>query len=130
MHFVIEIAPWRGDVSFMAGAPLARAWIGLVVVGATGVGVLSWPATGFPVLLVPMFLVGGVTTMVGVRLRSRRTISIGLLVTFLASWVRAVALWGLDQGGAGSKMLATFAWCWIAAAVLMLFMAVLRRGVA
>jgi hypothetical protein len=123
------------------GGPLSRVWIAFFAIGATGCGLLSIPATGSAVVLVPLFLVAGVLCMFGCftphkpkadrhpLLRGRARIMSGLALMSMAAWCRSVILWGLDQRGAGASILATFVWCWIAIGCVMLMVSVWARGV-
>lgn len=114
--------PFRGE-------PMAAAWLVGWSAGATVFGFLScwsrWPE----VLLAPAFLAAGVLTAVGARCRHRAAGTLGLGVMVIASWSRAVALWGIDQHGAGSDYLASAAWVWISLMCLIAMVVVARRGV-
>lgn len=116
------------DSTFLRGDPVARAWVLYVGMGTIGVGLLSIPSYGPPTALIPMFFGSALLLAVGVAKNSRRISVAGLGLASIASWARAVALFGVDQHGAGSSILATFVWVWIAIGALMLAAAVITRG--
>jgi hypothetical protein len=123
------------------GGPLSRVWVAFMSIGAMGVGVLSVPSTGAAVVLIPMFLVAGFLCLAGCfapyrprpdrhsMLRGRARIMSGLALMMMSAWCRSLALWGTDQHGAGSQILATFVWWWIAVGCIMLMISVWARGV-
>lgn len=113
-----------------SGGPISRVWLGHVAVGALGVGVLSVPSVGPPVALIPLFLIAGVACAAACwQPKLIHTAVAGLGVFAMASWARAVALWGLSQGGVGSNVLASFVWTWIAGSGVLLMVSVWTRGV-
>lgn len=116
-------------MGFLSGAPIHRSWVVYVGCGSTGVGLLSIPSYGPPIGLIPMFLLAAVLMAVGAAGRNRRSATSGLAVAAVAAWARAVALWGVGQHGAGSDVLATFVWIWIAVGAVLLAAAIGRRGI-
>ena len=62
--------------------------------------------------------------------RSSKTwalVGLGLLVA--SCFLRAIALWDLNQEGVGSNFIATSVWLWIALLSFFLFLVVLKRGI-
>lgn len=111
------------------GEPLAATWLAALAAGAIAVGVLSWWSTWPQILLAPTFILAGVLSAVGAWRRSRVAGTLGLGVMVVASWSRAVALWGVDQRGAGSDYLASTVWLWLSLMCWVAMVAVARRGV-
>jgi hypothetical protein len=88
-------------------------------------------------VLIPLFLIAGLLILYGCALtprvkgdilHGRKVTVIGMGVMILASWTRGIALWGLDQQGAGSIFLATVVWGWITAGCILLLISVWTRG--
>lgn len=118
--------------------PIPVVWVFYISLGATLIGLFSIPSQGSAIVLIPMFLTVGAVTTFGIILRcipghrecSRYVVVVGLALMILASWTRAISLWGVDQGGAGSNILATLVWGWITLGCVLLFIAVWMRGIA
>lgn len=113
---------------FLQGDPVDRVWVGYVGVGSAGVGLLSIPSSGPPLVVVPIFIGAAVATLVSSIRRSCPWGVVGLVLATLAGWIRAAALWGVDQNGAGASILATFVWLWIAGGTALLAVALAARG--
>lgn len=111
------------------GEPLAAAWLYGWGVGALTVGVLSYWSTWPEILLAPTFIAAGLLSAGAGWWRSRAAGTVGLAIMVVASWARAIALWGVDQHGAGSDYLASAVWFWVTLMVTIAMIAVARRGV-
>lgn len=122
--------------SLAQGEPLSIIWPCYVSVGAIGFGCFSIPSSGAAIVLIPMFLTAGLVigfSMIVHRWDDSKTctrylVVTGLALMMLASWTRAVSVWGIDQHGAGSNMLATVVWVWITFGIALFLMAVWVRG--
>lgn len=119
----------RVAASLSHGGPLSRVWIAHVTFGGVLFGVLSLPSDGLALGLVPLFALAGVLSGAGCWRGSRRLVCAGVGVLIVAAWTRGLALWGTDQHGVGGNLIASFAWWWIAVALIWLLIAVAQRGV-
>lgn len=119
------------------GEPLPRLWVLYFGTGSICFGLLSYPSSGTAKVLIPMFILSGLTNLYACvlsakrdpTLESARKISFfGLGLMILASWTRAVIIWGVGQHGAGSTILASSVWLWITGGCAFLLIAVWQRG--
>lgn len=128
--------PKRLFHALSCGGPVSVIWSFYVGIGAVVFGIFSVPSKGSAVVLIPMFLTSGVITALGTFMLFKKEIKecarfltvVGLFLMTVASWTRAVSLWGVDQQGAGSNILATLVWVWITLGCILLLIAVWMRG--
>lgn len=59
---------------------------------------------------------------------TRYLVVVGLALMILASWTRAISVWGVNQHGAGSPILASVVWMWITTGMILFLIAVWIRG--
>lgn len=119
------------------GGEVSLIWPSYVSFGGITFGLFSIPSSGSARILIPLFLAAGVLIGSGVlfelsshdKARVSQLTLIGLSIMILAGCARAISLWGIDQQGAGSNVLASIVWCWITLGCVFLFVAVWLRGV-
>jgi hypothetical protein len=117
--------------------PLHAVWLFYSGIGGVAFGALSIPSHGWAMILIPSFVLSGVILLYGAAvcsfekklLRARRISFVGMLLLTLSAWARGVALWGLDQQGNGSAILASFVWSWLCVGFAMMLVSVWVRGV-
>lgn len=124
-------------INLSKGGPLSRIWVLYVGVGGMFIGLFSIPSKGSAIILIPLFIISGLTILCGAMLSSkkhdryngRRIIAVGLSLMSVAGWTRAIVLWGTEQHGAGSNVLPTLVWVWITIGLVMLLITTWTRGV-
>lgn len=114
---------------FFSHEPIPAPWLVLYAIGAFQFALLSIPSAGLAILLVPCFAVSGATIAIGTWLRSGPIAALGLLALGVTAITRGFALWGIDQNGVGSNLIASFAWFWIAALSMLFALAVYYKGI-
>lgn len=118
------------------GGPVSLVWPLYICFGAIAFGVFSIPSTGAAIVLIPMFFTAGAVVAFGVYMHhvceskecSRFIVVIGVALMLLASWTRALSVWGINQDGAGSNLIASVVWGWITIGCGLLLIAVWVRG--
>lgn len=128
--------PKRLIHSLAKGEPLSVIWPYYVSFGAICFGCFSIPSSGAAIVLIPMFLIAGL--VIGFSMLTHRwddgnpctryLVVTGLALMLVASWTRAISVWGVDQNGAGSNILASVVWIWITIGIALLMIAVWVRG--
>lgn len=128
--------PKRVIHSLSKGEPLSLVWPCYISFGAIMFGLFSIPSSGAAIALIPMFLISGAVIAFGVSLHtvcatrqcSRYIVVNGIALMLLASWTRTVTVWGVNQSGAGSSILASVCWGWITIGCGLLLISVWVRG--
>lgn len=118
------------------GSAVSQIWPGYVSFGGIVFGLFSIPSSGGAIVLIPMFLTAGAVIGCGMIVQvmsrdkpcGRYLVQVGLALMILASWTRAISLWGIDQNGAGSNILASIVWGWITIGCGLLFISIWLRG--
>lgn len=103
---------WVSEIK--GGPPVERVVIAWHVCLGMGAGLLSYPSSGPPVVLIVLFLWAATHTFGGLWLDSSKLVSRGLMLLGIASGLRAIAVWNVSQQGAGSNLIAAFTWAMIA----------------
>lgn len=116
--------------------PLHVVWLVYTGIGAIFFGVLSVPSTGIAILLVPLFILSGIVIEVSAFIacsrdpeKAQNIASVGLGILTFTAWGRGVALWGLDQEGTGSHVLASFVWSWLCVGFSIMLFGVRTKGI-
>jgi hypothetical protein len=128
--------PKRIFHDLVQGGAISPVWPCYVSFGGIAFGLFSIPSTGGAIILIPMFLTAGAVIGCGMftnflakgNRRSQYMVLTGVALMILASWTRTIALWGIDQNGTGSNVLASIVWGWITIGCILLFIAVWMRG--
>lgn len=119
------------------GGTIPRLWILYFSFGAISVGMLSYPSHGAAIILIPLFLSAGIFGVYGCWISyidnnkikfGEKLVNVGMSLMVVASWTRAVLIWGLSQGDLGSHALASVVWLWITIGAIFLLIAVSQRG--
>ena len=113
---------------FLEGPPIGRIVPAWFVLGSFGVGALSVPSSGPPVLLIPGFIISALIIGVATAVCSARLCAAGIGVMAITSWARSLAVWGEELQGTGSDFLASFIWFWIAVGCVIVMCAIGKRG--
>lgn len=129
--------PKRLIHSLAKGDPVSLIWPSYIALGGVLFGCFSIPSQGAAIVLIPMFLIAGLvigSSMVAHRWdnnkeRTRYLVVFGLALMILASWTRAISVWGIDQHGAGSNVLASVVWLWIVTGLILFTVVVWVRGI-
>lgn len=125
------MSPIQGFRSrYHGGPPLTRAWGYWLLTMSMGASLLSWPAEGLALWIVPVFAWSAVCIGAGLRLVSKHLVSRGLVLLAVAAALRSVAL-GLppnNSTGAGSGLFASFTWAMLCIAFFMASVSVKSRG--
>lgn len=120
----------RGHRKFVRSlAHGSLAWVILFALAAFQFCLFSIPSTGWARTLIPGFFATGVLLAVGAYSGKTRIAVYGGGLFVACSIARATFLWGIDQGGAGSNVLASIVWIWIALACLCFTLAIDHRGI-
>jgi hypothetical protein len=123
--------------NLVEGEEIPRLWILYFSFGAITFGMLSYPFHGAAFILIPMFIFAGLFGLLGcfITLIDAKTledgkiyVNIGMSLMVVASWTRAVLVWGLEQHGVGNNIIASVVWVWITIGALFLLIAVSQRG--
>lgn len=106
-----------------------RVWIVWHALIGVGAGLLFIPASGPPFHFVVMFLATSLTIILGVQWRKLPLVIGGLIGLSLVQVTRGIVLWGSNDLGSGSRLVASFLWGMLAMGGFMEAYAVKNRGI-
>jgi hypothetical protein len=119
------------------GGAIPRLWILYFSFGAITFGMLSYPFEDAAFILIPMFLLAGIFGLIGCLVvprydptlkASEKYVNIGMSLMVVASWTRAILIWGLSPKGLGNSLFGSVVWVWITIGALFLLIAVAVKG--
>lgn len=129
--------PTRIVEILITGEGTPRLWVLYFSFGAITFGMLSYPSRGAAIVLIPLFLLAGIFGIYGCIISPIRNktltagekqVNIGMSLMIVASWTRAVLVWGITPNNLGVNILASVVWVWITIGAVFLFIAVSQRG--